>query len=126
MNREIDELKDQYYDIKDISESELEVIEADIRSMEDRLEEKAELSSMVFADASTAAYGAVLYAQSISEEGCIYKTCAANPGVQPGETNHYPRLKCTFCVIVTAPGKGFTFPTLPIQQIMLWTDSNIR
>ncbi|GFS55214.1 integrase_H2C2 domain-containing protein [Trichonephila clavipes] len=39
MNRKIDGLKDQYYDIKDISESELQVIEADIQSMEDRLEE---------------------------------------------------------------------------------------
>ncbi|GFW89800.1 hypothetical protein TNCV_2424571 [Trichonephila clavipes] len=39
MNRNIDELKDQYYDIKDISESELQVIEVDIQSMEDRLEE---------------------------------------------------------------------------------------
>ncbi|GFW68746.1 integrase catalytic domain-containing protein [Trichonephila clavipes] len=39
MNRKIDELKDQYYDIKAISESELQVIEADIQSMEDRLEE---------------------------------------------------------------------------------------
>ncbi|GFS62157.1 integrase catalytic domain-containing protein [Trichonephila inaurata madagascariensis] len=38
MNRKIDELNDQYYDIKDISESELEVTEADIQSMEDRLE----------------------------------------------------------------------------------------
>ncbi|GFY64057.1 hypothetical protein TNIN_372051 [Trichonephila inaurata madagascariensis] len=37
MNRKIDELKDQYY-IKDIRESELEVIEADIQSMEDKLE----------------------------------------------------------------------------------------
>ncbi|GFT07985.1 DUF1758 domain-containing protein [Trichonephila clavipes] len=42
MNRKIDELKDQYYDIKDISESELQVIEADIQSMEDRLEELEE------------------------------------------------------------------------------------
>ncbi|GFU05899.1 DUF1758 domain-containing protein [Trichonephila clavipes] len=39
MNRKIDELKDQYYDIKHISESELQVIEADIQSMEDRLKE---------------------------------------------------------------------------------------
>ncbi|GFX23306.1 integrase catalytic domain-containing protein [Trichonephila clavipes] len=39
MNRKIDELKDQYYDINDISESELQVIEADIQSMEDRPEE---------------------------------------------------------------------------------------
>ncbi|GFX94384.1 DUF1758 domain-containing protein [Trichonephila clavipes] len=37
--QKIDELKDQYYDIKDISESELQVVEADIQSMEDRLEE---------------------------------------------------------------------------------------
>ncbi|GFU16848.1 hypothetical protein TNCV_923471 [Trichonephila clavipes] len=41
MNRKIDELKDQYYDIKDISESELQVIEADIQSMENKLEELA-------------------------------------------------------------------------------------
>ncbi|GFY44243.1 hypothetical protein TNIN_242071 [Trichonephila inaurata madagascariensis] len=39
MNRKIDELKDQYYDIKDISDSELEVIEADLQ-LEDRLEER--------------------------------------------------------------------------------------
>ncbi|GFV32498.1 DUF1758 domain-containing protein [Trichonephila clavipes] len=32
MNRKIDELKDQYYDIKDISESELQVIEADTQT----------------------------------------------------------------------------------------------
>ncbi|GFX08290.1 hypothetical protein TNCV_3267791 [Trichonephila clavipes] len=38
MNRKINELKDQYYDINNIRESELEVIEADIQSMEDRLE----------------------------------------------------------------------------------------
>ncbi|GFS59313.1 uncharacterized protein TNCV_3724821 [Trichonephila clavipes] len=44
MNRKIDELKDQYYDIKDISESELQVIEADIQSMEDRLEELEKLA----------------------------------------------------------------------------------
>ncbi|GFW45580.1 uncharacterized protein TNCV_3245181 [Trichonephila clavipes] len=36
MNRKIDELKDQYYDIKDISESELQVIEADIQNRETR------------------------------------------------------------------------------------------
>ncbi|GFW43366.1 integrase_H2C2 domain-containing protein [Trichonephila clavipes] len=39
MNRKIEELKDQYYDIKDISELELQVIEADIQCLEDRLEE---------------------------------------------------------------------------------------
>ncbi|GFV98846.1 hypothetical protein TNCV_2913631 [Trichonephila clavipes] len=36
MNRKIDELKDQYYDIKDISELELQVIEADIQNRETR------------------------------------------------------------------------------------------
>ncbi|GFW96291.1 hypothetical protein TNCV_572621 [Trichonephila clavipes] len=38
MNRKINELKDQYYAIKDIRDSELEVIEADLQGMEDRLE----------------------------------------------------------------------------------------
>ncbi|GFV28638.1 integrase catalytic domain-containing protein [Trichonephila clavipes] len=40
MNRKIDELRYQYYDIKGISESEIQVIEADIQIMEDRLEER--------------------------------------------------------------------------------------
>ncbi|GFX69879.1 integrase catalytic domain-containing protein [Trichonephila clavipes] len=39
MNRKIDEVKDQYYDIRDISKSELQVIEADTQNMEGILEE---------------------------------------------------------------------------------------
>ncbi|GFX68412.1 DUF1758 domain-containing protein [Trichonephila clavipes] len=39
MNRKMNELKDQYYDIKNIRESELEVIEADLQSIEDGLED---------------------------------------------------------------------------------------
>ncbi|GFS53193.1 hypothetical protein TNCV_3363701 [Trichonephila clavipes] len=35
----MNELKDQYYDIKNIRESELEVIEADLQRIEDRLED---------------------------------------------------------------------------------------
>ncbi|GFW33594.1 hypothetical protein TNCV_2211261 [Trichonephila clavipes] len=38
INRKIDELKDQYYDINDIRDSKLEVIEVDLQGMEDRLE----------------------------------------------------------------------------------------
>ncbi|GFU51570.1 DUF1758 domain-containing protein [Trichonephila clavipes] len=41
MNRKIDELKDQYYDIKDISESELQVIEAGIQKIEKLTSESA-------------------------------------------------------------------------------------
>ncbi|GFQ80403.1 DUF1758 domain-containing protein [Trichonephila clavata] len=37
-NKKIDELKDQYYGTKDISDSELAEIEADLQEMEDRLE----------------------------------------------------------------------------------------
>ncbi|GFR31405.1 hypothetical protein TNCT_114531 [Trichonephila clavata] len=39
MNRKIDELKDQYYETKDISDAELAEIEADLQEMEDRLED---------------------------------------------------------------------------------------
>ncbi|GFQ96211.1 DUF1758 domain-containing protein [Trichonephila clavata] len=39
MNKKIDELKDQYYETKDISDSELAEIEADLQEMEDRLED---------------------------------------------------------------------------------------
>ncbi|GFR14680.1 hypothetical protein TNCT_619281 [Trichonephila clavata] len=38
MNKKIDELKDQYYETKDISDAELIEIEADLQEMEDRLE----------------------------------------------------------------------------------------
>ncbi|GFQ66019.1 hypothetical protein TNCT_32931 [Trichonephila clavata] len=39
MNKKIDELKDQYYENKDISDSELAEIEAELQEMEDRLED---------------------------------------------------------------------------------------
>ncbi|GFR12348.1 hypothetical protein TNCT_357791 [Trichonephila clavata] len=39
MNKKINELKDQYYENKDISDSELVEIEADLQEMEDRLED---------------------------------------------------------------------------------------
>ncbi|GFQ85270.1 uncharacterized protein TNCT_326001 [Trichonephila clavata] len=39
MNKKIDELKDQYYETKDISDAELAEIEADLQEMEDRLED---------------------------------------------------------------------------------------
>ncbi|GFQ90566.1 integrase catalytic domain-containing protein [Trichonephila clavata] len=42
MNRKIDELKDQYYETKDISDAELAEIEADLQEMEDRLEDLEE------------------------------------------------------------------------------------
>ncbi|GFS50167.1 uncharacterized protein TNIN_235381 [Trichonephila inaurata madagascariensis] len=247
MNREIDELKDQYYDIKDISESELEVIEADIRSMEDRLEVRIRdiLNSLIakssvssvhnhenaisqansklkleiklpeiplpmilwkdspvqtqhcnlrdflctrtiqqlvrdegdhyplaaavtirdiymdiltakewndfmstlpviqnihvprlvigkgriiihgFADASTAAYAAVLYAQSISEEDVSTRLVQQIPCVAPVKPITIPRLKCTCVLLSQLLEKVLHSLTLPIQQIMLWTDSNI-
>ncbi|GFV32501.1 hypothetical protein TNCV_1677871 [Trichonephila clavipes] len=59
--------------------------------------------------------------------GCIYKTLVQQIPCCPGETNHYPSFGIVcLCVIVTAPGKVFTFLTLPIQQIRLWTDSWIQ
>ncbi|GFR03858.1 hypothetical protein TNCT_576701 [Trichonephila clavata] len=39
MNKKIDQLKDQYYETKDISGSELAEIEADLQEMVDRLED---------------------------------------------------------------------------------------
>ncbi|GFR18555.1 hypothetical protein TNCT_502551 [Trichonephila clavata] len=39
MNKKIDELKDKYYETKDISDAELAEIEADLQEMEDRLED---------------------------------------------------------------------------------------
>ncbi|GFQ88224.1 hypothetical protein TNCT_362021 [Trichonephila clavata] len=39
MNKKIDELKDQYYENKDISDSELAEIEANLQEVEDRLED---------------------------------------------------------------------------------------
>ncbi|GFW05957.1 uncharacterized protein TNCV_4477511 [Trichonephila clavipes] len=64
-----------------------------------------------FADASTAAYGAVLYAQSISEEDVSTRLLCSNSRVAPVKPITVPRLE--LCVIVTAPGKE-TNPELPM------------
>ncbi|GFU62592.1 hypothetical protein TNCV_5003451 [Trichonephila clavipes] len=50
MNRKIDELKDRTMMSKDISESELQVIEADIQSMEDRLEKLETVRGLLSTD----------------------------------------------------------------------------
>ncbi|GFW22788.1 integrase catalytic domain-containing protein [Trichonephila clavipes] len=43
-------------------------------------------------------------------KGCIYKTLVQQIPCCTGETNHYPSFGIVcLCVIVTAPGKGFTF-----------------
>ncbi|GFY79413.1 integrase catalytic domain-containing protein [Trichonephila inaurata madagascariensis] len=77
-----------------------------------------------FADASTAAYGAVLYAQSISEEDVSTRLLCSKSRIAPVKPITIPRLE--LCAIVTAPlEKVLHSLTLPIQQIMLWTDSNI-
>ncbi|GFX74685.1 uncharacterized protein TNCV_3121151 [Trichonephila clavipes] len=58
--------------------------------------------------------------------GCIYKTLVQQILCCTGETNHYPSFGIVcLCVIVTAPGKGFTFLDATYTEIMLWTDSNI-
>ncbi|GFW68747.1 reverse transcriptase domain-containing protein [Trichonephila clavipes] len=61
-----------------------------------------------FADASTAAYGAVLYAQSISEEDVSTRLLCSKPVLPPVKPITIPRLNCVLCVIVTAPGKDLS------------------
>ncbi|GFV45262.1 uncharacterized protein TNCV_5087431, partial [Trichonephila clavipes] len=56
-----------------------------------------------FADASTAAYGAVLYVQSISEEDVSTRLLCSKSHVAPVKPITIPRLE--LCAIVTAPGK---------------------
>ncbi|GFU85641.1 DUF5641 domain-containing protein [Trichonephila clavipes] len=60
-----------------------------------------------FADASTAVYGAVLYAHSISEEDVSTRLLYRKSRDAPVKPITIPRFE--LCVIVTAPGKGFTF-----------------
>ncbi|GFT68729.1 retrovirus-related Pol polyprotein from transposon TNT 1-94 [Trichonephila clavipes] len=60
------------------------------------------------ADASTAAYGAVLYTQSISEEDVSTRLLCSKFCVTPVKPINIPRLE--LCVIVTASRKGFRFP----------------
>ncbi|GFW35715.1 uncharacterized protein TNCV_4435641 [Trichonephila clavipes] len=79
-----------------------------------------------FADASTAAYGAVLYAQSISEEDVSTRLLCSKSRVAPAKPITIPRLELCACVLLSQLlGKVLHSLTLPIQQIMLWTDSNI-
>ncbi|GFW53362.1 uncharacterized protein TNCV_4075831 [Trichonephila clavipes] len=77
------------------------------------------------ADASTAAYDAVLYAQSISEEDVSTRLLCSKSRVAPVEPITIPRLELCACVLLSQLlEKVLHSLTLPIQQIMLWTDSN--
>ncbi|GFT72682.1 uncharacterized protein TNCV_755871 [Trichonephila clavipes] len=79
-----------------------------------------------FADASTAAYGAVLCAQSISEEDVSTRLLCSKSRVAPVKPITIPRLELCACVLLSQLlEKVLHSLTLPIQQIMLWTDSNI-
>ncbi|GFU91091.1 uncharacterized protein TNCV_4924221 [Trichonephila clavipes] len=79
-----------------------------------------------FADASTAAYGAVLYAQSISEEDVSTRLLCSKSRVAPVKPITIPRLELCACVLLSQLLENVLHSlTLPIQQIMLWTDSNI-
>ncbi|GFQ91169.1 integrase catalytic domain-containing protein [Trichonephila clavata] len=176
MNKKMDELKDQYYETKDISDAELAEIEADLQEMEDRLEDleaklllqklwvlKLEwdepLSNPIakewndfvstlpviqnihiprlvlrngriilhgFGDVSTAAYGAVLYVQSISEEDVSSTLLCRKSRVASVKLITIPRLELCACVLLAQLlEKVLHSLTLPIQQIKLWTESNI-
>ncbi|GFV85651.1 integrase catalytic domain-containing protein [Trichonephila clavipes] len=79
-----------------------------------------------FADASTAAYGAVLYAQSISEEDVSTRLFCSKSRAAPVKPITALRLELCVCVLLSQLLKKVLHSlTLPIQQIMLWTDSNI-
>ncbi|GFS66528.1 retrovirus-related Pol polyprotein from transposon RE1 [Trichonephila clavipes] len=79
-----------------------------------------------FTDASTAAYGVVLYAQSISEEDVSTRFLCSKYRVAPVKPITIPRLELCACVLLSQLlEKVLHSLTLPIQQIMLWTDSNI-
>ncbi|GFT16781.1 integrase catalytic domain-containing protein [Trichonephila clavipes] len=79
-----------------------------------------------FADASTAAYGAVLYAQSISEKDVSTRLLCSKSRVAPVKPITIPRLELCACVLLSQLLERVLHSlTLPIQQIMLWTDSNI-
>ncbi|GFV32307.1 uncharacterized protein TNCV_1675931 [Trichonephila clavipes] len=79
-----------------------------------------------FADASTPTYGAVLYAQSISEKDVSTRLLCNKSRVAPVKPITIPRLELCACVLLSQLlEKVLHSLTLPIQQIMLWTDSNI-
>ncbi|GFW68974.1 uncharacterized protein TNCV_2918721 [Trichonephila clavipes] len=73
-----------------------------------------------FADASTAAYGAVLYAQSISEEDVSTRLLCSKSRVAPVKPITIPRLELCACVLLSQLLERVLHSLmLPIQQIML-------
>ncbi|GFY59364.1 uncharacterized protein TNIN_74251 [Trichonephila inaurata madagascariensis] len=79
-----------------------------------------------FADASTVTYGAVLYVQSISEEDASTRLLCSKFRFAPVKPITIPRLELCACVLlVQLLEKVLHSLTQPIQQIMLWIDSNI-
>ncbi|GFW67305.1 integrase catalytic domain-containing protein [Trichonephila clavipes] len=79
-----------------------------------------------FADASTAAYGAVLYAQSISQRDVSTRLLCSKSRVALVKPITILRLELCACVLLSQLlEKVLHSLTLPLQQIMLWTDSNI-
>ncbi|GFY46794.1 integrase catalytic domain-containing protein [Trichonephila inaurata madagascariensis] len=87
---------------------------------------KGRIIIYVFADASTLAYGAVLYVQSISEEDVSTRLLCSKSRVAPVKPITIPRLELCACVLLSQLlEKVLHSLTLRIQQIMLWTDSNI-
>ncbi|GFY42313.1 reverse transcriptase domain-containing protein [Trichonephila inaurata madagascariensis] len=104
MNRKIDELKDQYYDIKDISESELEVIEADIQSMEDRLEVRMRdiLNSLIAKSSVSSVHN---HENAISQANSKLKLEVKLPEIPlpvfRGGYDEWPSLKSQFDNVIT-------------------------
>ncbi|GFY51866.1 hypothetical protein TNIN_439621 [Trichonephila inaurata madagascariensis] len=104
MNRKIDELKDQYYDNKDISESELEVIEADIQSMEDRLEVRIRgiLNSLIAKSSVSSVYNHKnAIAQANSKRKLEIKLPEIPLPVFRGRYDEWPSFKSQFDNIIT-------------------------
>ncbi|GFQ84854.1 uncharacterized protein TNCT_103811 [Trichonephila clavata] len=79
-----------------------------------------------FSDSSTAAYGAVLYVQSISEVDVSSRLLCSKSHVAPVKLITIPRLKLWACVLLAQLlEKVLHSLTLPMQQTMLWAGSNI-
>ncbi|XP_071033022.1 uncharacterized protein [Parasteatoda tepidariorum] len=79
-----------------------------------------------FSDASAVAHGAVLYMQSISGETSYTRLLCSKSRVSPVKPITIPRLELCASVLLAKPlNKVLKSLTLPIQQIMLWTDSTI-
>ncbi|GFW59586.1 uncharacterized protein TNCV_3222371 [Trichonephila clavipes] len=72
-----------------------------------------------FADASTAAYGAVLYAQSISEKDVSTRLLCSKSRVAPVKPITIPRLELCACVLLSqCLRKVLHSLMLPIQQML--------